>query len=99
VWCITATSNSGPSGSTFFGDLAYEGHVIDHLGGHPAADVPDDQGVAQAQAEDVCGIHARVEARDHEEVEVGEYDGAFVAAGGGEGAVAFEHLGAHERIS
>src|SRR6266536_5603215 len=56
----------------------------------PPADVPDDHRVAEAEAEEVRGVDARIEARDHEQAQVGEHDGALVAAGGGEGAVALE---------
>ena len=38
----------------------------------------------------MCGVDTRVEARDHEEAQGGEHDGAFMATGGSEGAVAFE---------
>ena len=90
VWWITATSNSGPSGSDVLGELADEGDVVDDLRGDPPADVADDHRVAEAEAEEVRGVDARVEAGDHEQAQVGEDDRALVAAGGGEGAVAFQ---------
>ena len=60
------------------------------LRGDPPADVADDHRVAEAEAEEVRGVDARVEAGDHEQAQVGEDDGAVVAAGGGEGAVALQ---------
>jgi hypothetical protein len=89
VWWITATSNSGPSGRTL-GELGDERDVVDHLGGDPPADIADDHRVTEAQAEEVRGVDPGVEAGDHEQAEVGEDDGALVAAGGGEGAVALK---------
>jgi hypothetical protein len=77
-------------GQCVLGELADEGDVVDDLRGYPPADVADDHRVAEVEAEEVCGVDARVEARDHEEAQVGEDDGALMAAGGGEGAVAFE---------
>ena len=77
-------------GQHALGDLADERDVVDHLGGDPAADVAHDDRVAEAEAEEVRGVDARVEAGDHEQAQGGEDDGALVAAGGGEGAVALE---------
>ena len=77
-------------GQDVLGELADEGDVVDHLRGDPPADVADDHRVAEAEAEEVRGVDARVEAGDHEQAQVGEDDGAVVAAGGGEGAVALE---------
>ena len=77
-------------GQCGLGELADEGDIVDHLRGDPPADVADDHRVAEAEAEEVRGVDARVEAGDHEQAQVGEDDGAFVAAGGGEGAVARE---------
>ena len=77
-------------GQSGLGGLADEGDILDHLRGDPPADVADDHRIAEAEVEEVRGIHARIEARDHEQGQVGEDDGAVVAAGGGEGAVAFE---------
>src|SRR4051794_21079178 len=37
-----------------------------------------------------CEVDARIEARDHEQAQVGEDDRSLVTAGGGEGAVALE---------
>ena len=62
---------------------------ITSLGDTPA-DVADDHRVAESEAEEVRGVDARVEARDHEQAQGGEHDRAFMATGGGEGAVAFE---------
>src|SRR5204863_5993319 len=72
------------------GELADEGDIVDDLRGDPPADVADDRRVAEAQAEEVCGVDARIEARDHEQAQLGEDDRALVAAGGGEDAVALE---------
>ena len=69
---------------------ADERDVVDHLGGDPSADVADDQRVAEAQAEEVRRVDAWIETCDHEQAQVGEDDGALVAAGGGESAVALE---------
>ena len=78
-------------GQNGLGGLADEGDIIDHLRGDPPTDVADDHRVAEAEVEEVRGIHARIEAGDHEQGQVGEDDGTVVAAGGGEGAVAFKH--------
>jgi hypothetical protein len=71
-------------GQDVLGELADEGDIVDHFGGDPAADVADDHRVAEAEAEEVRGVDARVQAQ------VGEDEGAVVAAGGGEGAVALQ---------
>ena len=75
-------------GQDVLGELADEGDVVDHLRGDPPADVADDHCVAEAEAEEVRGVDARIEAGDHEQPQVGKDDGAVVAAGGREGAVA-----------
>ena len=79
-----------PVGHDVLGELADERDIVDYLRGDPPADVADDHRVAEAEAEEVRGVDARVEARDHEQAQIGEHDGALVAAGGGEGAVALE---------
>ena len=77
-------------GQCALGELADEGDIVDHLRGDPPADVADDHRVAEAEAEEVRGVDARVEAGDHKQAQVGKDDGALMAAGGGEGAVALE---------
>jgi hypothetical protein len=72
------------------GDLADEGDVVDHLRRDAPTDVADDGRVAELDAEELCGVDARVQARDHEQPQVGEDDGALVPAGGGKGTVALE---------
>ena len=62
------------------------------------ADVADDDGVAEAEAEEVRGIDAGITAGDHEQTQLGKHDGSLVRAFGGEDAVAVErgtHVGGH----
>jgi purine nucleosidase len=72
------------------GHLGDERHVVDRLRGDPPADVADDDRVAELEAEHVCTVDARIEARDHEQAQLGEHDGALMAAARGERAVARE---------
>ena len=72
--------------------------VVDHLRSDPAADVTDDDGVAEVEAEEVGRVDARVEARDHEQAQPWKHDGVSVPAFGGEDAVALErgtYVGGH----
>jgi hypothetical protein len=71
-------------------DLPDEGDVGDHIRGDSPTDVADDHRVAETEAEEVRGVHARIEARDDDQSQVREDDRALVAIGGGEGAVALE---------
>src|SRR5205823_380679 len=73
----------GPVGQDVLGELAYEGDVVDRLWGDPSADVADDDGVAEAEPEKVRGVDTRIEARDHEQAQVGKDDGVLVASGAG----------------
>lgn len=74
-------------GKGALGDLGDEGDVVGDLRRDPAADVADDDRVAEPEAEDVHGVDPRVEAGDDEEAQVGEDDGALVTASRGEGTV------------
>ncbi|HET7050417.1 MAG TPA: hypothetical protein VFI54_19295 [Solirubrobacteraceae bacterium] len=71
-------------------DLADERNVVDHFGRDSPANVADDHRIAHAEAEEVRRIDPRIEARDHEQAQVGKHDGAFVAARTGEGPVALK---------
>ena len=77
-------------GEDGLGDLADERHVVDDLSCDAPAHVADHHRIAEAEAEEVRWIDPRVEARDHEQAEVREHDGALVAAGGGKGDIARE---------
>jgi hypothetical protein len=56
----------GSVGQDVLGDLADEGDIVDHLRRDAPADVADDHRVAEAESEEVRGVDARVQARDHE---------------------------------
>ena len=77
-------------GQHVLGNLSDERDLVDHLGGDSPADVADDHGVAETEAEEVRGVDARVQAGDHEQAQVGKDDGALMAAGGRERAVALQ---------
>ena len=77
-------------GDHVLGDLNDEGDIVDHLSGDPPADVANDDRVAEAEAEKVRRVDTGIEARDHEQPQVGKDEGALVAARGGEGVVALE---------
>src|SRR5581483_9889426 len=56
----------------------------------PSADVADHHRVAEPEAQETRGVDAWIEAGDHEQAQVREYDRTLVTAGGGERAVALE---------
>jgi hypothetical protein len=77
-------------GHDVLGDLADEGDVVDHLRCDSAADVTNDHGVAEVEAEEVGWVDTRVEACDHEQAQPRKHDGVSLSAFGGEDAVALE---------
>jgi hypothetical protein len=75
-------------GQHALGDLADVGDIVDHLPCDPPTDVADDYRFAEAKAEEMRGVDAGIEARDHEQAQCGKDDRTIVTAGGGERAVA-----------
>jgi hypothetical protein len=55
-------------GQRTLGDLADEGDVVDHLGRDPPANIADDHGVTEAEAEKVRWVDPRIEAGDREQI-------------------------------
>ncbi len=57
-----------PVGQHVLSELVDERDVVDHPRRDLPADGPDDHRVAEAEAEEVGGVDARIQARDHEQV-------------------------------
>ena len=57
----------GSVGQHGFGDLADEGDIVDHLRGDAPANVAKHDRVAEAEAAEMRGVDAGVQARDHEQ--------------------------------